>query len=170
MDSSNPIHDLILHAEWADATLWGTLLGDTETLYDSRVESWQHHIHTVQHAFHHLWRGEALDLPEISSFQDVHALARWGREGHASIQEFLAGAEPSLLQGPLAIPWTKHVEERLGKPAGPVTIEQSALQVAMHSAHHRAQVAARVRELGGEPPLTDFIAWLWLGRPTAKWP
>jgi len=39
----------------------------------------------------------------------------------------------------------------------------------MHSTHHRGQVNARLRELGGEPPLADFIVWLWWGRPAASW-
>jgi uncharacterized damage-inducible protein DinB len=39
----------------------------------------------------------------------------------------------------------------------------------MHSAYHRGQVASQLRELGGEPPLTDFVAWIWLDRPPADW-
>jgi len=35
---------------------------------------------------------------------------------------------------------------------------------------HRGQVAARLREIGGEPPLVDFIAWVRLGRPEPVWP
>ena len=35
--------------------------------------------------------------------------------------------------------------------------------------YHRGQNATRLRELGGEPPLTDFVAWLWKGRPDGKW-
>jgi hypothetical protein len=31
--------------------------------------------------------------------------------------------------------------------------------------YHRGQVATRLRERGGEPPLTDFIAWIWMHRP-----
>ncbi len=33
----------------------------------------------------------------------------------------------------------------------------------------RGQNATRLRELGGEPPLTDYIAWLWKGRPAPDW-
>jgi len=43
------------------------------------------------------------------------------------------------------------------------------LQVAMHSSHHRGQVARRLRELGVESPLTDYIAWIWMSRPVADW-
>jgi uncharacterized damage-inducible protein DinB len=39
----------------------------------------------------------------------------------------------------------------------------------MHSSYHRGQVAQRLRELGEEPPLSDFIAWIWMDRPGADW-
>jgi hypothetical protein len=29
--------------------------------------------------------------------------------------------------------------------------------------------ARRLRELGVEPPLSDFIAWIWMDRPEADW-
>ncbi|NTW75253.1 MAG: hypothetical protein HGB29_10375 [Chlorobiaceae bacterium] len=28
---------------------------------------------------------------------------------------------------------------------------------------------ARLRELGIEPPMTDFIAWVWAQKPAAAW-
>jgi uncharacterized damage-inducible protein DinB len=39
----------------------------------------------------------------------------------------------------------------------------------MHSHYHRGQNAARLRELEGVPPGTDFIEWLRQGQPVAKW-
>ena len=39
----------------------------------------------------------------------------------------------------------------------------------MHSHYHRGQNATRFRELGGEPPMTDFIVWLRDGQPAARW-
>jgi uncharacterized damage-inducible protein DinB len=39
----------------------------------------------------------------------------------------------------------------------------------MHSHFHRGQNATRLRELGGEPPTTDYIFWLWKGRPKPVW-
>ena len=50
------------------------------------------------------------------------------------------------------------------------TVGETTLQVPMHTVYHRGQVNARVRALGGEPPLVDYIAWLWLGRPAPEWP
>ena len=43
------------------------------------------------------------------------------------------------------------------------------LQIPLHSLYHRGQVNARLREVGGEPPTVDYIAWMWLGRPAAEW-
>ncbi len=28
---------------------------------------------------------------------------------------------------------------------------------------------ARLRDVGGEPPLVDYIAWIWFGRPAPAW-
>ncbi len=58
--------------------------------------------------------------------------------------------------------------QRFGK-AEPATWPESVLQVAMHTVYHRGQVARRLRELGAEPPLSDFIAWVWMDRPEADW-
>jgi uncharacterized damage-inducible protein DinB len=59
---------------------------------------------------------------------------------------------------------------RFGREPVPTTMRETMLQVAMHSTYHRGQVNARLRELGAEPPLTDYIAWLWMGKPAAEWP
>ncbi|HLG57803.1 MAG TPA: hypothetical protein VI485_20835 [Vicinamibacterales bacterium] len=38
-----------------------------------------------------------------------------------------------------------------------------------HSTYRRGQVNERFREVGGEPPLVDDIAWIWFGRPEPDW-
>lgn len=35
----------------------------------------------------------------------------------------------------------------------------------IHSAYHRGQVAAAVREAGGKPAATDYVVWIRKGRP-----
>ena len=165
--------DLARHAEWADATMWQAVLdaaGEASAL-DSKVEFWLHHIHLVQHAFPCLWRDDPLEFPELDDFEDPRALLRWGRGGHAEIQAFLDAAGDAELDRELEIPWTEaQLAERGDQPSGKVSIGQSAVQVAMHSTHHRGQVAARLRELDAEPPMVDFIAWIWFGKPEAAWP
>ena len=49
-----------------------------------------------------------------------------------------------------------------------VPLRDGLVQVAMHNQAHRAQAAARLRALGGEPPLLDFILWLAY-RPSPVW-
>ena len=44
---------------------------------------------------------------------------------------------------------------------------ETMIQVAMPSMDHRAQVNARIRDPHGKPPLVDFIARVWMGKPLA---
>jgi uncharacterized damage-inducible protein DinB len=41
-------------------------------------------------------------------------------------------------------------------------------QVIQHSTYHRAQINKRIRELGEEPPFTDFIYWAWINKPIVE--
>src|SRR5262249_21848985 len=40
------------------------------------------------------------------------------------------------------------------------SVEQALTQICLHSQGHRVQCAARIRQLGGLPPQTDFIRWV----------
>ena len=73
------------------------------------------------------------------------------------------------LEATMHFPWAEQLAERFGK-VQPTSMRQALLQVPMHSHYHRGQLATRIRELGGEPPLTDFVAWTWAGQPRARWP
>ena len=160
---------LVRHLQWADATIWQSLLEADEPT-DAKVFSWLHHIHLVQHAFLRLWRGEPIELEDESAFPDAEALARWGRDGHGELLDHLSSLDEVDLDRQLEIPWTEELTKRWNRPIEEVTLGQSVLQVALHSTHHRGQVAVRLRELGGEPPMTDYIAWLWFGLPEPSWP
>jgi len=61
------------------------------------------------------------------------------------------------------------MEKQYGHRPEDTTMRETMHQVVLHSTYHRGQVAAYLRTLGGEPPLTDYIAWLWAGRPAAEW-
>jgi uncharacterized damage-inducible protein DinB len=74
------------------------------------------------------------------------------------------------MESPVVMPWIEMFEKRLGRKADAPTFHETLLQVAMHSAYHRGQVSTKLRELGGEPPLTDFIVWVWTGKPQPEWP
>ncbi len=50
------------------------------------------------------------------------------------------------------------------------SLGQTLLQVTAHSSYHRGQVNVRLRELGVDPPMTDFIVWVWGRKPSPAWP
>jgi uncharacterized damage-inducible protein DinB len=68
------------------------------------------------------------------------------------------------------VAWKRWVEKAIGRAPGPTTLGEMMMQVSQHSTYHRGQVNARLRDRGGAPPLTDYIAWLWLEKPDAEWP
>jgi len=42
------------------------------------------------------------------------------------------------------------------------------MHVVTHSAYHRGQVAAAVREAGGKPEATDYVVWVRQSATAAK--
>lgn len=170
------LFELLQHCEWADATMWKSVLASEEVLADDqgdKVVGWMHHIHLVQHAFHCVWSGATLDLenlPKPEDHEDLASMAAWGRGYHRALQDYVVECDEVDLARQLTFPWAAQMEAAWQHPLQPVTLQQSAHQVAMHSAHHRAQVASRLRALGGEPPPIDYIIWLWRDRPAADWP
>lgn len=162
--------DLFRHTNWADATVWRAVLQVTSAENDTRLRDLLYHIHTVQHAFLRIWTKQTMDFPEVSSFQNLTAIASWGYQYHQDVLSYLDKIEESFLQRPVTIPWAEHIEKIFGKSPKTTTLAETMLQVALHTMHHRGQVNARLREIGEEPPLIDFIAWVWFGKPQADWP
>jgi uncharacterized damage-inducible protein DinB len=105
-------------------------------------------------------------MPEKTELEDFATMAEMkedARLGHAAARALLEGASDATLAGPVSLPWFKD-------PPLALTLGQALHQAAMHSHYHRGQNATRLKELGGEPPLTDLIIWWWKGRPAADWP
>lgn len=169
MTTKDLLTDMMAHLEWTDAALWGAVLQCDGAPDDKRLRFLLHHIHTVQRAFWQLWRGEEVAFAELESFADLGAIATWGREALTHVRTWLAAAADDQLTSPLAIPWSAQLTERIGRPAVDATVGESVLQLGLHSAHHRGQAATRLSELGGTPPLNDFIYWIWCDRPAAEW-
>jgi uncharacterized damage-inducible protein DinB len=170
MPSTNDLTELARHMEWADAIAWRAVLSSEAARGDDRIRLWLYHIHMVQRAFLHVWRNEAPKFRDPAEFPDLAAIVAWGKEGHREIQEFLASTDQASLERPVSLPWAAEVEKMLGRPISDLTLAQSAMQVVLHSIHHRGQVNARLRSLGGEPQFLDYIAWVWAGQPAADWP
>ena len=161
--------ELAAHMEWADALVWSTTLQSGPARADGRIRGWLHHVHTVQRAFTAIWQNRTPDVVTAASFADAPALACWGRGAHADLRAFLASADTEALGRTIVLPWAARAIERHAALAHP-TLAETVRQVSMHSMHHRGQVNARLRELEAEPPLVDYIAWIWRGRPEPMWP
>ena len=162
------LSQLLEHMEWADATLWCSVAaasaGD-----DPRIRDLLIHVHTVQWAYLQLWRGETISIPSPETLPDAAAARRWARVYHAQCREYVATVDEGTLDRTIEFPWAEHLVKTFGE-VHPTTLRQAMIQVAMHSAHHRGQICTRLREVGGEPPLVDFVAWVWMGMPAAAWP
>lgn len=160
--------ELLAHMEWADAEVWRAVTGCERADEDPGLRERLHHVHLVQRAFLHLWRGEPVDGAAGSDL-DLRALARWAAGYYPEAREHLERAPPEAFDAIVAIPWSAHVRERLGIEPAPTTLRDTALQVYAHTAHHRGQVMLQLRALGATPPLVDYIAWTWRGRPAPAW-
>jgi uncharacterized damage-inducible protein DinB len=157
--------ELYDHMNWADAVVWRAVLATPAAADDKRIRDLLFHLHMVQRSFLTVWREQPLDYrPEWSG--PLPELAGWGRQYHDEVPMFVDGVQEGALERPMIMPWA----ERFRKSAHPTTLRETLLQVPMHSTYHRGQINARLREIGGEPPLTDYSAWLWRGRPAAEWP
>lgn len=170
MTDLGTLNDLFRHMEWADALVWRCVLPADRLAEDAGIRERLFHIHLVQRAFLLFWREPSRPLPEPPAFSAAAALAAWGREYHREAAEYFKTIDLSAMDAPVSIAWADEVARPSGRPAVRATLAETMLQVTSHSSHHRGQINTRVRELGEAPPLTDFIAWVWLGKPPASWP
>jgi uncharacterized damage-inducible protein DinB len=157
---------LLLHMEWADALVWRAVLGAPGG--DDSMPGRLHHFHSTQWAYLQVLEGRPLDVPELGSFPDLKGLGRWARRFYSELPGYRDSLDESRLRRRVEFPWAAQLVERFGSP-GFATAGECLLQLAMHTSHHRGQVATRLREGGAEPPLTDFIAWIWMNRPAPDW-
>ena len=157
------------HMEWADATVWAAV--PRAVAPDTRLRHLLVHVHTVQRVFHMAWtggqKGDALRAPD--SFATLDEVRAWARPVDGDLASFVSAVDESRLSAPFEMPWARQIEAQLGRPPGVSTLADTCFQVASHSTYHRGQVNARLREIGAEPPLVDYIAWIWFGRPVAAW-
>ena len=161
--------DLYRHMEWADAAVWTAVLAADDGPGDAKIRGYFYHLHMVQRAFLRTWRGEPRDTP-YPTFDDPVALMLWGHTYYGEAFAHLGNLNDEKLSEPMPLSWASMVAEMLGHAVEVTMVGETALQVALHSTYHRGQINARLREVGGEPPLVDYIAWIWLGRPAAAWP
>jgi uncharacterized damage-inducible protein DinB len=159
---NNLFIDLYKHQFWADTEHWKAFENFPNAMEDEAIKKRLYHIHLVQNAFLSIVSGENFARKKYEDFFGMSELKEYAKSYHDKILSFLKNCPDSKLTETVTIPWFRN-------PQLSLTIEKALLQCAMHSQYHRGQNAARLRELGGEPPLTDIIAWYWKGNPEAKW-
>jgi uncharacterized damage-inducible protein DinB len=161
--------ELLSHMEWADAKVWAAV-PETQPA-DSRLMQWLVHIHVVQRAFFAVWVSDDVRAAfrKPADFASPGEARDWARAYYPAAHAFIRALTTERMTAPLVMPWAADISQQLGRPIGPTTIGETCFQVTSHSTYHRGQVNARLRELGAEPPLVDYIAWLWFGRPEPEW-
>jgi uncharacterized damage-inducible protein DinB len=155
------LRDLVQHKAWASAALFTAIRKSDTASGDDALRALLHHIILANR----FWLFSCLDRPfaveqESRMPGQLAGIVDLFRETHDLEAEWMSAAGESdlsrRLEGPLI-------------PGGSCSIAQACMQVCLHSQGHRSQCASRLRSLGGQPPVTDFIVWL-TDRPQAQWP
>ena len=146
------LQDLILHKVWANTNLLNAIREHQAAAGDPELQKLLHHTILANR----FWLLLSLGLPFVQeqearvpeSLEGIEALYR---ETHAKELEWMSSIAEADLDRRLETPLV---------PGLSCSVAQALMQVCMHSQGHRAQCAAKFRELGGEPPGTDFILWV----------
>lgn len=163
---SGQIENLFNHMIWADAEVWKKVLSFPQTENDERIKKLLYHLHQVQYAYLYLYDEHPPKIPKPEEFTNLESIALWGREYQEKLNLFLSTEKEG--EKIIEIPWAKFWERKIGKKVVAATLEETMMQVSSHSTYHRGQINTRLRELGGEPAIVDFIVWVWLGKPLAN--
>jgi len=161
--------DLLRHMQWADAEVWRALAATPNATSDEALMKIVRHLHVVQRSFYLMWIGAEINTDELYAERDPETLRQWARTCYPDAEAFIARSESAGLNEIVIMPWLQHFAEQLGRPLQAPTLADTLVQLPAHSTYHRGQVNARLRELGGQPPLVDYIAWVWFGRPEPNW-
>jgi len=156
--------------EWADAEIWRAVSAHAPATQDVRTKALLTHLHLVQRMFLMLWTKQPFDPagrpPEFATLGDLRS---WVQRYYSEVHRFLDGLPASRLTEVVDMPWVRALETQLGRPLSMPALVDTIQQVASHSTYHRGQINVRLRELGGHPPLVDYVAWVWFGRPAPDW-
>ncbi|HEY3972541.1 MAG TPA: DinB family protein [Candidatus Sulfotelmatobacter sp.] len=157
------LDELYAHQEWADGEHWRAFEAHPAALADKAIRERLFHIHIVQHGF--LWVTSPVKadfvFKKLEDFPAMTDLKNYGREGLQAMRELVRKTDESRMEETIEVPWFK--------PPVKICVRQALMQAALHSHYHRGQNATRLRELGGAPPMIDFIVWLRGGQPAARW-
>lgn len=150
------ISKLYEHLEWADAKVLAALRATPGS--DPRGLSLYNHVLAAEHVWCSRIRGTA---PRVAVWPSLalDECAALAAENAASYRALIAGLVPADLAR--AISYVNSAGAAFTS-----ALEDMLLHVALHGSYHRGQVALVVRDGGGEPAPTDYIAFT-RGAPAA---
>jgi len=157
------LDEIYAHQEWADAEHWRAFEAHPAALDDKAIRERLLHIHLVQHGFLWVtaWQRGKFTFKKLEDFPSMADLKTYAQHGLVEMRERLKNTDQGRMEELIEVPWFK--------PPLKISVRHAVTQAAMHSHYHRGQNATRLRELGGVPPMTDFIVWLCNGQPAARW-
>lgn len=165
MNNKTQLKELYAHMKWADNRIWTALDALPNAKLDESLRERMFHIHYTQHAFLDVWKGKEFKYTKSDAYPTFDAIRQLKDTYYDSLDAFVDGLDEGELVKPLVLPWVRYIERQLGIEAMDTTLGETMYQIASHSVHHRAQVNLQIREHGGDPPMIDYIVWLWLGKP-----
>jgi uncharacterized damage-inducible protein DinB len=147
---------LLDHLEWADRRVLDSLRGMAHP--DQRALDLYAHVLGAEH----VWLSRILERePREKIWPDLtlERAATLAAENAAGLRALLASCSADELQRNVAY------KNSAGLPFES-SVEDMLLQAVLHGCYHRGQVALLVRDSGGEPLPTDYIAFV-RGSPAA---
>jgi uncharacterized damage-inducible protein DinB len=154
------LRDLFCHQAFTDAALLTAIRRHELAARDHELRTLLHHILGAHRYWIHLSQGLPFVVEEETTVPDsLEPIVARYRATQAQERVWLDGLRESDLTRELETPFL---------PGRRIAIGDALMQVCMHSHGHRSQCATRLRALGGQPPILDFILWL-KDRPVPVW-
>ena len=150
------LKELARYQRWADEEHWKVFHHNPALINDKDIRHRLNHMIMGAEALCGVARGEA--PPQPGAFKEYDS---------AEAIENAMGRAKNIMDEALA---SSDLEKIIAVPRGPkgpfnATAGALLLQVLLHSQQYRAQNASHMRELGVNPPMTDYIFWYALGMP-----
>ena len=158
----NYFQELARYQEWADAQFfwrWRQFQGAQK---DQEILKLATHIVTVQKLFAEILENQQAALPDrdapLPAVSELEAICR---KNHARLSRYLSETSTESLSNLVTVPWFS--------PEIRLTAADAILQVLFHTQHHRGQVLQMLSRYAEKAMIIDYIAWIYKGRPAARW-
>lgn len=155
--TSDALRNMIGHMRWADTRAREALRDSPGALVERALELYGH-VLGAEHVWLTRLRGEQPTVP-VWPRLSVREAAALADDLHAGFEAYLAGMDPATLDR--EVTYTNSAGRQFTS-----RVEDILVHVALHGSYHRGQVAMLIRDGGGTPAATDYIAFV-RGAPAA---